>query len=253
MKRTAVNTKTMVLQETDLGRGHLILVNARHPVTGATGKLTRLSEGVFLEERTAAMLRQALADIRAGGQICAASGWRAHAEQEALYAASLRENGADFTRQFVALPGCSEHETGLAVDLAENRPEIDWIRPAFPETGICGRFREIAGRYGFIQRYQQGKEAITEISCEPWHFRYVGYPHSAIMEREALALEEYVDFLRAFSLARPLVWEAGGRRIEIAFQRAEGAATAVAVPADVPVQVSGNNVDGFILTIWRAA
>lgn len=75
----------------------------------------------------------------------------------------------------------SEHQTGLAIDLAENKEQIDFICPHFPYTGICGEFRAAAPRFGFIERYVSGKEQITGIGAEPWHFRYVGYPHSVIM------------------------------------------------------------------------
>ena len=77
------------------------------------------------------------------------------AEQERIYRESLRDNGPAFTRRFVALPGCSEHETGLAIDLGERRASIDFIRPAFPDTGLCSAFRRRAARYGFILRYRR--------------------------------------------------------------------------------------------------
>ena len=82
----------------------------------------------------------------------------------------------------MALPGCSEHQTGLAIDLGKAAGYIDFIRPAFPYDGVCGRFRRLAARYGFIERYQRGKEEVTGISAEPWHFRYVGAPHAQLME-----------------------------------------------------------------------
>ena len=108
----------------------------------------------------------------------------------------MAEHGETFTRQYVALPGCSEHQTGLAIDLGKAAGYIDFIRPAFPYDGVCGRFRRLAARYGFIERYQRGKEEVTGISAEPWHFRYVGAPHAQLMETNGLCLEEYRDFLR---------------------------------------------------------
>ena len=84
------------------------------------------------------------------------------------------ENGEEFTNQFVARPGHSEHQTGLAIDLGLKQPDIDFLRPYFPYKGICQTFRELSTDYGFIERYPAGKEAITGIAHEPWHFRYVG-------------------------------------------------------------------------------
>ena len=102
------------------------------------------------------------------------------------------------TRKFVAYPGCSEHQTGLAIDLGANLPEIDFICPEFPDTGIFGKFREKAADFGFIERYPKGKEAVTGIGAEPWHFRYVGVPHAAVMKAGGLVLEEYAEERNAF-------------------------------------------------------
>lgn len=122
------------------------------------------------------------------------SGWRSQQEQQRIWDDSMAEHGETFTRQYVALPGCSEHQTGLAIDLGKAAGYIDFIRPAFPYDGVCGRFRRLAARYGFIERYQRGKEEVTGISAEPWHFRYVGAPHAQLMETNGLCLEEYRDF-----------------------------------------------------------
>ena len=91
-----------------------------------------------------------------------------------------------------ARPGCSEHETGLAIDLGENVPELDFIRPSFPDTGICGTFRARAAEFGFILRYPKGKEAVTGIGWEPCHFRYVGVPFAREIADRGLTLEEYL-------------------------------------------------------------
>ena len=96
-----------------------------------------------------------------------------------------------FRSTYVALPGHSEHESGLAVDLGLKKDVIDFIRPDFPYDGICGVFRELAPDYGFIERYPRGKEAVTGIGHEPWHFRYIGTPHARILTESGLVLEEY--------------------------------------------------------------
>ena len=85
----------------------------------------------------------------------------------------MRESGRKFTETYVAVPGHSEHETGLAIDLGLKQDVIDFIRPEFPYEGICQRFRQLAPKYGFIERYPKGKEEVTGIGQEPWHFRYV--------------------------------------------------------------------------------
>ena len=103
----------------------------------------------------------------------------------------MAESGLAFTHKYVAYPGCSEHQTGLAIDLGKAAGHIDFIRPAFPYDGTCGAFRRAAAAYGFIERYQKGKESLTGIAREPWHFRYVGLPHAAIMMTKRAARSLY--------------------------------------------------------------
>lgn len=110
--------------------GPLMLVNARHPMReSAVEKMVALEAGgmsVPLNARAAALLAELLTSIGAGDAIVPVSGFRSRAEQEQIYRESLRDNGPAFTRRFVALPGCSEHETGLAIDLGERRASIDF-------------------------------------------------------------------------------------------------------------------------------
>lgn len=246
--------KTIVLKREELHRGALILVNARHPVSGdAPGELTAVdaSGGVQLEKQTAAALRELMREIGGWDCIVPVSGWRSRAEQQAIWDVSLRENGPEYTRTYVALPGHSEHQTGLAIDLGLRQEPIDFIRPAFPDTGVCGHFKERAADYGFILRYPAGKEQITGIGCEPWHFRFVGVPHARIMAENGLTLEEYTDYIRQFdSPLHPCCIRIGGRAVYVSYIAAGPERTVAEVNETAPYSVSGNNVDGFVLTQW---
>lgn len=176
-------------------RDDLILVNAAHPLRLPAEDLVSVDRehpDILLCREAAEALGEALRYIGAGDVIVPVSGYRSRREQEAIWADSLRDNGLTFTRQYVARPGCSEHETGLAIDLGLNGPHIDFLRPDFPYEGVCQRFREAAPRFGFVQRYPAGKEAVTGIAHEPWHFRYVGCPHAMRMAARGLVLEEYL-------------------------------------------------------------
>lgn len=82
-------------------------------------------------------------------------------------------------------PGCSEHQLGLAFDI--NVPGR-----SFKGTKQCTWLHEHCWEYGFILRYQEGKESITGISAEAWHIRYVGVEHSLYMRDHDLCLEEYL-------------------------------------------------------------
>ena len=140
----------------------------------------------LLEADAAQAAEELFAYAKAAGlSLWGISGYRPYSRQAEIY-----RNAADI--RYVAPPGVSEHQTGLAIDLGLTQPDIDFLRPYFPYEGICQRFRELAPAYGFIERYPAGKEHITGIAHEPWHFRYVGTPHSEIMAFKGLTLEEYL-------------------------------------------------------------
>ena len=231
--------------------GLLILVNAEHPIQHMERPVLAPAvpgSDILLDTRAAAMLSGVISRIGAAGEIVPVSGWRSEAEQREIWDGSMRDSGEEFTRKYVALPGCSEHQTGLAIDLALRADNIDFTRPEFPYDGVCGRFRALAADYGFVERYQSGKEGVTGIAAEPWHFRYVGRPHARIMCEMGLCLEEYVEYLRAYPYPERLL-EVRGEvyEAEVGFA---GARDALGLP-DAPYQVSGNNVDGYIYTLWR--
>ncbi len=183
-------------------KGHVFLVNPSHPLPEGFEPplLSPALPGseILLESECAAALTALVSRLDAHGKIVPVSGYRPHSEQLSLWDETMRTHGENFTRQYVAIPGCSEHETGLAIDLAlDTGGEIDFIRPYFPYDGICGEFRALAAEYGFIERYPAGKEHITSISPEPWHFRYVGAEHAAYIASHGLTLEEYIGLLAA--------------------------------------------------------
>ena len=247
--------KAAALNREQVHQGSLLLVNKNYPLqcTIPPEQIRPLEHStVSLERKTALVLETLLSTIGSGSSIVPVSGFRTHKEQEEIYASSLRDHGEVFTRNYVALPGCSEHETGLAIDLALNRGPVDFIRPYFPEDGICGRFRSKAASYGFIQRYPKGKESLTGIAPEPWHFRYVGLPHASIMNSHGFCLEEYLDYLMQFPYeGHHLEVRIENKSFEIFYLKAEDDVTRLTLPGYLPYQVSGDNREGFIFTLWR--
>ena len=244
--------RRVVFRREQTRRGPLILVNAAHPLAEVPPPgLTDLDAGGVLLERRAALLLNAC--VRAAGgwrDIVPVSGWRSRTEQGSIWEETLTKEGEDFTRRYVALPGCSEHETGLAIDLGIRTAQIDFIRPDFPDCGVCGAFRRLAAEYGFIQRYRREKESLTGIAEEPWHFRYVGVPHARLMEDNGLCLEEYGDFLRAGPQECVLP---GGRRMTVSYLPCPHETVELALPENTRFQVSGHNDGGLILTVREAA
>lgn len=248
--------KQLLLTSEKIHTGSLILVNRRHGLQAASQdcpvQVLEDTPGVFLDRIAGIRLSQLMQEIDGWRQIVPVSGWRSQEEQQHIWDNSLRENGTEFTRKFVALPGHSEHQTGLAIDLGRRQEHVDFICPEFPCTGICQTFLETAPKYGFILRYPSGKESVTGIGHEPWHFRYVGTPHAEIMTEHRLCLEEYTDFLKQFaSRSNPYLFADGKQTFLISYIKAEEKQTLLELPENLACTVSGNNADGFILTEWR--
>lgn len=249
--------KMITLSKEAVHSGSLILVNSSCPCREDARELSLASvdeknPAAILERQSARLLDKLIDEVGARDKILAVSGWRSKKEQTKIYEDSLAENGRQFTEKYVALPGFSEHQTGLAIDLARNKPDIDFICPEFPYEGIYREFRNKAPLYGFVERYPEGRESITGIGWEPWHFRYVGYPHSAIMQQRGMTLEEYHLFLKKHSYGKnPFVYAANGRRIEISYLKAKkNGLTQISAEDRALCTVSGNNTDGFFVTVW---
>ncbi len=282
----------LVLKSEEIYQGNLILVNRNYPVRYRIGEqdLRPVFENqpeICMERESAQMLQKLLKKLSAvevnrdkakrrndrnngheygnvnvvekNPEIVGVSGYRTREEQVEIFEDSLKENGREFTEKYVAFPDHSEHQTGLAIDLAENREEIDFICPEFPCEGICQRFREKMAGFGFVERYLKEKQNITGIGAEPWHFRYVGAPHARLMQQKKMALEEYVEWLKQFHLwQNPLSLYLPKKEIKIGYVRAQGEVTKIdgldawmGGGQKVKMEVSGNNVDGFILTCTR--
>lgn len=243
--------RQVVFDREETRRGPLILVNQTHPVSDVyEPELIPLEgggSGIRLERRAAHLLAACIRAAGGTGVIIPVSGWRSEAEQQATWDDAWRTRGEDFTRRYVAFPGCSEHQTGLAIDLAERAEHIDWICPDFPDRGPCGTFRRLVAQYGFLQRYSREKEAITGIGAEPWHFRYVGAPHAALMEQNGLCLEEYADFLSGGPRSCTLP---NGRRVRVFRLPCPGGRGEAELPEGC-CQVSGDNQGGLIVTQWE--
>lgn len=240
--------RRMILTKKDIYKGPLILVNSELPIRyEQPDKLVPVDEryrDILMEREAANALHQVFEKI-AADDIVPVSGYRSHNEQSEIYRNSLFENGDEFTCKYVALPDHSEHQTGLAIDLGQKSDSIDFIRPDFPDYGSCKAFRIIASDFGFILRYEKDKEAVTKIAYEPWHFRYVGYPHSKIISNNGMSLENYIDFIKNYSSENPLKY----KQYEIFYIPLQDEKTVVEIEKNGLFHISGNNSDGFIVTL----
>lgn len=180
--------------------------------------------------------------------------YRTREFQKQLYENDLAIKGTE-SSDLVAKPGHSEHETGYAFDFS--RYEKGTGAPVdYDGTGEYAWFSENCYKYGFIMRYPEEKKEITKIKYEPWHFRYVGIPHAYYMTNKGICLEEYIDLVREHPYEGDHLEfsDHNGKNYEVYFVTSVGdteSDTSIPVPTGLKYEISGNNVDGFIVTVYK--
>ena len=183
--------------DADADDWNLILVNKTHPIPDDyTYELEFYDpddQSHQVDTRIADPLREMMADCEeAGNSPILCSAWRDDGTQSVLYDQSdYLAAHPDEEITSVALPGTSEHEIGIAVDIysAENTSLDDSQEQTKTQQWLMKHCWE----YGFILRYPKGKEEITEIIYEPWHYRYVGPDAAKDITESGLCLEEYLE------------------------------------------------------------
>ena len=181
---------------------NLILVNKQHPVPeNHTFELGTIAGAMKCDARILpelfAMLQAAKED---GVYLVVCSPYRDISRQEMLFNRKIKMhmgNGYSYLEaykkasQIVTVPGASEHQIGLALDIISN--DYTSLDEGFENTSAGKWLKEHSKEYGFILRYPKGKEFITGIDYEPWHFRYVGKEAATIIMDEGITLEEFVE------------------------------------------------------------
>ncbi|WP_342477756.1 M15 family metallopeptidase [Paenibacillus sp. FSL H7-0350] len=242
-------SKTLtVIPKGQIYQGNLLLVNKDYPVqpSGVSADIVRLTDyeeltsGYLLLDHKTLLSRQVaekftkMVHAAAGDDINSfliSSGYRDNEKQKQLY----EEKGADYALP----PGYSEHNLGLSLDIGSSQmamsraPEGQWLR-------------EHAWDYGFILRYPEDKTDITGIKYEPWHFRYVGLPHSVIMRDKNFTLEEYLEFLKG---QKSIATTVNGVEYQISYIEINGN-TPVPTPDAKHIEFSGDNMNGVIMTVY---
>ncbi len=270
-----VNTDGIRLTFTadDIHHGDLILVNADHeykfpqtPIDVSVYDNKSVSYKVNDKHVTLAMAAitpfnelmdafYAETDCR---DVMVVSGFRTEEFQRQLYTDRVATDGVEMAAKYVALPGQSEHHTGLAMDLSvyTDSGEGYYVR----DYEKCKWLVENFENYGFILRYPEEKATITGISYESWHYRYVGLPHSLIMKERGLCLEEYIEYLQSLGEGTAVMWNGTvSSEIQISDETTgyivwyvpanDNGETLVTVPEGRGYTVSGDNVGGFIVTL----
>ncbi len=247
-------TEKVKVPDGDFVKGYLILVNTAHEYTFGNEDIVALyhnedksgsyglaTSDISCERSVLSHLNEFLDAYGAATQddkVIINSGYRDYEAQQKILDDRIASDGEEEAYKYVALPGQSEHHTGLGLDIASYGENYDsmWL------TENCWHF-------GFIQRYRADKVAITGISSEYWHYRYVGQPHAEIMMNENLCLEEYIELIRSYTYESPYEYttQSGVRYMIYHAVSSKDGETVLSVPRGSEYTVSGDNIDGFII------
>lgn len=183
---------------------YLVLVNPWYPLPeDYTFELSKVTGKYKIDSRCADALKQFLADCKAAGHtpfICSA--YRTWDDQTYLFDKKVKsftskgyseEEAKILAAKETAVPGTSEHQLGLAVDiLCESRP---WLDEGQAKTETQKWLMANCHKYGFILRYPKGTTDITGIIYEPWHYRYVGVEIATEIMTKGITFEEYLGLI----------------------------------------------------------
>lgn len=172
---------------------YLVLVNKENICPKLDIKLVNTNSRYaerFCEEKTyQAYLKLKSYALENGYDIEIESAYRSIEYQQRVYDDLVSKKGEEYAKKYVALPGASEHHTGLALDICLYKDNKFIIEHDLPDDFIMF-LNDNVSKFGFIIRYPKGKEEITGYNYEPWHIRYVGSDARIIMQNH-LALDEY--------------------------------------------------------------
>ena len=136
------------------------------------------------------------AGIAEGQTLYLKSAYRSYRTQNTMYYNRLeKNNGKD--DGWVAMPGSSDHQTGLGCDVVPYNWRDRGMNEKMAQEEECQWMASVCAQYGFIIRYPEDKEEITEINYEPWHLRYVGVEVATYIMENGLCLEEFHQELQA--------------------------------------------------------
>ena len=183
--------------------GYLFLVNKDYMISAdyvpddLVMPDVRRSSGSVLMRREAAEALEKLftaAKEEENLTLVAVSGYRSYQTQRAIYERRRKAAGQAHVNRFVARPGASEHQLGLAMDV--NRRNATGLKASFGTTKEGIWLADNCYRFGFILRYQKEWEDTTGYGYEPWHIRYIGVEHALRIRELNIPLEQYIEALR---------------------------------------------------------
>ncbi len=204
-KIISIVTLTSALMEGSLGvampdkdvHGTAFLVNRQHTINEdyipqvRKTDLYGMSQSMRPDAATALEELFATAKEESDVSLSTVSGYRGYSKQATIYSRKKKTAGVDKADSLVAMPGTSEHQLGLVMDVAQKgRSQLN---SGFGKTKSGQWVRENAHRFGFIVRYQEGYEEITGYSYEPWHLRYVGKQYAQAIFEASVPMEIFMS------------------------------------------------------------
>lgn len=270
---------TVTVAEDELWKGALILVNYEHAYPDADTIAVKTvygnkSASYQISNTSIALTDEALTAMNAmadafyadtgSAEMIIVSGYRNVEDQRRIYNDRVASQGEELAALYVATPSYSEHHTGLAMDLSFYT--TDGKSVAIEDHAHGAWINEHCAEYGFVLRYPSDKIDITKIGYESWHYRYVGIPHATIMSNHNLCLEEYIEHIKQYTPDTQFLWlQSDGSVAAVSpdaapnegylvyyVKKSAAGATAIQIPRGNRFQnysISGNNMDGYIVTI----
>ena len=155
----------------------------------------RMVDSSWQLQRECAEALVALCDAarQAGHELYLKSAYRSYYKQAVMYENRVKKYGYD--DGWVTKPGASDHQTGLGCDVVPKNWTDRGMNEDMAKEEECQWMAENCAQFGFILRYPEDKEAVTEINYEPWHLRYVGKEVATYIMDNGLCLEEFHDQL----------------------------------------------------------
>ncbi len=153
------------------------------------------NEKKHMREVSAKAMEELFAEsAKQGMELVAVSGYRSYERQKAIYNYNVETQGLEHAQKYSAMPGHSEHQTGLTMDVSAATVAFS-LEEDFRQTKEGEWLEKHAHEYGFIIRYPKGKEEITGYSYEPWHIRYVGKDVAKEIYEQQITLEEFFNLV----------------------------------------------------------
>ncbi|MEY9095684.1 D-alanyl-D-alanine carboxypeptidase family protein [Paenibacillus sp. RC84] len=152
----------------------------------------KIEKRMMRKEAAGALENMFAAAKKDGTPLAGVSAYRSHSTQTTLFNRYVQKDGEAAAKKYSAVPGHSEHETGLAIDVAGSTGKCA-AEDCFGGTPEAKWLEDHAHEYGFIIRYPKGKESVTGYQYEPWHLRYVGTQMAKDIKTKNTTMEEYLN------------------------------------------------------------